>query len=113
LSALANNVTGGFLVTSTEGCVSGGIDSDLAERTLAFLGLNRRVLVRLRAAVRDQLLTDYAEMPFDAEALLLPDGRGRLQPFWSTVREFGGSDAEAFIIANLDRIPGMGGPSPE
>jgi uncharacterized protein (TIGR02646 family) len=101
----------GVLVTSPDGCASAGVDPALAESTVTFLGLNRRVLVRLRAALLDKLLEDYAVDPFDPAAMLLPDGRGRLLPFWSTVREFGGSHAEAFVAANADRIPGLGGSS--
>lgn len=98
----------GFLVTNLETCASAGIDPSLAERALSFLGLNRRVLVRLRAQLLDQLLEDYADVPFDPEAMLLPDSQGHLQPFWSTVREFGGSEAEAFVSTNIERIPGLG-----
>ena len=88
---------------------TGRIDARLAEKTLIFLGLNRRVLVRLRESLMDKLIEDYSDALFDPEFVLLPDAQGRLQPFWSTVRDFGGAEAEAFVAANLERIPGLGG----
>ena len=98
--------TQGHLVVDQPRCTAGGVDPELAERTLTFLGLNRRVLVRLREAAIARLLEDYVDAPIDPE-LLLPDSQGQLQPFWSTVRSFAGSEIESFIAANIERIPGL------
>jgi uncharacterized protein (TIGR02646 family) len=96
----------GQLVVDGDGCEAGGIDPELAERTLIFLGLNRRVLVRRRKETMDGLLETHGDGPIEPE-ILLPDGEGRLQPFWSTVRSFAGPEIEPFILSNGARIPGL------
>ena len=101
----------GELEVDIDGCVRTGVDPSLAESTLSFLGLNRRVLIRLRAAAVEDLESHFADNPVNVAAelatLLLPNQRGELAAFWSTVRSWLGPEAEAEILANSSRIPGL------
>lgn len=102
----------GELEVDRDVCVRAGVDPELAEATLLFLGLNRRVLTRLRAAAVEDIDQQIADRPFletseEIASLLLPNQRGELIPFWSTIRARLGPCVEAEIFANVSLIPGL------
>lgn len=106
----------GHLTVNREACIAAGVDPELATSTLAFLGLNRIVLTRHRAALIAQLDQDAfagAEESGSSPSLdvaieqMLPDASGHLVPYWSTIRAWAGPQIEPFIEANRDRIPGL------
>jgi uncharacterized protein (TIGR02646 family) len=101
-------------------CRDAGVDVEVARRTIETLGLDRAglriqrraVIVELDAHLRDDEVAGDDDALMSglrrvAEAQLLPD-RGRLQPFWSTIRSWGGSAVEPFLREHADEIPGLG-----
>ena len=85
----------GRMSVDTAACQASQVDSGLAASTLEFLGLNRRVLARLRQTLLEELdkeLKDVGDGELAKQILsiasreLSSDAQGRLRPFWSTVR---------------------------
>jgi uncharacterized protein (TIGR02646 family) len=110
IAPLIWNVTPqGKLTVNQIACVAAGEDPSLAERTLEFLGLNRRVLIRKRRRILTELYQVHDTEPFVPEVYLLPDPDGQLNEFWTTIRSFGGVQSDSFVIANADRVPGLDG----
>lgn len=107
----------GELSVDRDACSAMGVDPDIAESTLTFLGLNRPVLVRLRSAIVTDLDRTLEEIVDNgdvsqrvllvASEILLPDSSGQLSEFWSTIRAWAGPAIEPFIDANAHRIPGL------
>jgi uncharacterized protein (TIGR02646 family) len=98
----------GELFVDREACLAAQVDPDLAESTLRFLGLNSRILVRLRSALLEQLERELeSDEPRQVVNLLLPDRRGELSQFWSTIRAWAGAEIEQWIAENVHLIPGL------
>ncbi len=108
----------GKMIVDASVCTTTGIDPGIAQSTVEFLGLNRRVLTRLRRAVIEDLdahafsnkndgFDDASRLLGVAAEQILADERGRLVPFWSTVRDWAGPSTEACIEGNRQRIPGF------
>jgi hypothetical protein len=107
----------GELSVKMDACLEAGAEPDVAESTLEFLGLNRRVLVRLRDALLDELDQTLKGATNDdevrqrilvvASARLVSDPGGRLSPFWSTIRAWAGAQGESIVAENASRIPGL------
>lgn len=108
----------GRLEVDGNACLQAGVNPDLAATTLDALGLNRPVLVRLRAALLAALDGELAVL-LDEEIpdylvnrgadLLVPTEAGHLSAFWSTIRAWVGPSIEPFLAANAHRIPGLTG----
>lgn len=100
----------GEIEVQTDACLLVGVDPAVAERTCDALGLNVQKLRDLRAALIDQL-ERQAEAAWDgqsdetllaayvalAERYLPPDSRGRLHPFFTTLRCALGQAAEDWL----------------
>ena len=108
----------GKLFVDIQACLEAGVDAVIAESTLTFLGLNRRVLLRLRETLVAELDDEAIRGAADdteilariltvAERNLLPDPDVKLSRFWSTIRAWAGPQIEPFILANAARIPGL------
>jgi uncharacterized protein (TIGR02646 family) len=114
--ALWSVASSGALGVDEGACVRAGVDPQLAKKTLETLGLNRKVLLRLRserlAGLDDEALADAttdedvaARILAIAERELLP-ADGKLPEFWTTVRAWAGPAIEPFLAARADQIPG-------
>jgi uncharacterized protein (TIGR02646 family) len=107
----------GQLSVDRAACLATGVDPNLATSTLDFVGLNRPVLARQRretlaeldrAAFGDRDETDGEISRFEvAVEQILPDSRGRLPAYWSTIRIWAGPGIDSFIAANRNKIPGF------
>ena len=108
----------GSMSVDTAACVRAAVRQEVAQTTIERLGLDRRVLRRLRGAVRDQLESEFEllikEDGLDDEAALervatdqLVPQEGRLPGFWSTIRHWAGDAAERVLERHGDTIPGM------
>ncbi len=110
----------GRIEADPEACAAAGVPVDRARDTLDFLGLDRRGLRRLRAAVvsalddawqdavpegADDAEWEAARLTLAKEHLLPVDDR--LPAFWSTIRSWAGAGIEAFLLGHADRIPGL------
>lgn len=108
----------GSMSVDRAACLTVGVDPNVATSTLDFVGLNRVVLARDRRATLDELDRYAFADPDDtndersrfevAAAYLLPDSEGHLPAYWSTIRAWAGPEIETFVLANRNRIPGLG-----
>ena len=110
--------TSGAIAPDATACAKAGIEYAKAKFTVDALGLDRRVLRRLRAAVLEQLDAEMnllvdGERIGDGEAIeevaatqLIPTN-GRLPAFWSTIRDWAGQAADRVLQQHARMIPGM------
>ena len=99
----------GGIAADPTGCTQAGLAVAAVTGHIAGLGLDVRRLRQARATAwaalvpileqrTDENDADYAaRLDQDAASLLLPDGDGKLAPFFSTIRSFFGGRAEAAL----------------